>query len=92
MDGVEDMNNIKTIKLNLEGEICPYTLTRTVRKVEEIKESLESGKAKLEVIYDHPPIVDNIPIEFQRRGFQVKVEKIGRGKWKTIISGSYKEL
>ena len=79
------MNTTKTVKLNIEGEICPYTLIRTVRKVEEIEEDLKSGRKILEVIYDHPPVVDNIPVEFQKRGFQVEIKKTGVAKWQVII-------
>ena len=79
------MNPTKTVKLNIEGAICPYTLIRTVRKVEEIEEDLKSGRKILEVIYDHPPIVDNIPVEFQKRGFQVEIKKTGVAKWQVII-------
>lgn len=75
----------KTIFLNLEGEICPYTLIRTIEKVDTIKEDLKTGRVKLEVLYDHPPIVDNIPAEFQRKGFKVTIEKVGVGRWKAII-------
>jgi len=79
------MNPTKTVKLNIEGEICPYTLIQTVRKVEEIEEDLKSGRKILEVIYDHPPVVDNIPVEFQKRGFQVEIKKTGVAKWQVII-------
>ena len=77
--------NLKTVKLDLEGEICPYTLIRTVKKVEEIKKDLESGEKILEVHYDHPPIVDNIPAELQKRGFKVEIREIGRARWQAII-------
>jgi len=73
------------IKFNLEGEICPYTLIRTIKKVEELKEGLETKEKILEVIYDHPPVVDNIPAEFQKRSFQVEVREIGTAKWRIII-------
>lgn len=73
------------IKLNLEGEICPYTLIRTINKAKEIKYDLESGKKILEVIYDHPPAADNVPAEFQKKGLAVKIEKIGNARWKITI-------
>lgn len=73
------------IKLNLEGEICPYTLIRTLNKAKEIKYDLESGKKILEVIYDHPPAADNVPTEFQKHGLRAKVEKTGNARWKITI-------
>lgn len=79
------MEKPEITKLNLEGEICPYTLIRTIRKVKEIERDLKSGRKILEVIYDHPPVVDNVSVEFQRRGFQVEIKKIGIAKWQAII-------
>lgn len=73
------------IKLNLEGEICPYTLIRTIRKVEEIEKDLKSGGKILEVAYDHPPVSDNVSVEFQKRGFRVEIKKTGAAKWQIII-------
>jgi len=73
------------VKLNLDGEICPYTLILAIRKSEEIENDLKSGKKALEVIVDHPPIVDNFPAEFKGRGYQVNIKKIGSAKWEVII-------
>jgi len=72
------------ITLNLEGEICPYTLIYTVKKLEEVKQDLEKGKV-LVIFYDHPPVVENIPLEVSKRGFKCEVEKIFSGKWKISI-------
>jgi len=74
----------EAIILNLEGEICPYTLIYTIKKLEEVKQDLEKGKI-LEIFYDHPPVVENIPLEVSKRGFKSEVEKISSGKWKISI-------
>jgi TusA-related sulfurtransferase len=73
------------VQLNLENEICPYTLILTIRKSKEIKSDLDSGKKILEVFVDHSPTTDNLPIEFSKRGYQVDVEKLGSGRWKFVI-------
>jgi len=62
--------------LNLENEICPYTLIYAVQKAEEIKEDLDSGRKILQVIVEHPPVIDNFPDEFGRRGYRVEIEKV----------------
>ncbi len=77
--------NTEIVKLNLEGEICPYPLIRTIKKVEELKEDLELGKKILEVIIDHPPALETIPSELKKRGFQVEIKKIDRVKWQILI-------
>ena len=74
------------IKLNIEGEVCPYPLILTIKKYQEIKEDLESGRKTLEILTDHPPATENIPREFRKRGFLVEVKKIGPAKWKILIS------
>lgn len=76
---------MEIIKLNLEGEICPYPLIKTIQKAKEIKESLESGEKILEVIIDHPSAKENIPQELKKRGFQTFVEQLGPAKWKITI-------
>jgi len=76
---------LEIVKLNIEGEICPYPLIITIKKYQEIKEDFDSGKKILEVITDHPPASETIPREFKKRGFRVEVEKISPSKWRIII-------
>ncbi len=71
----------EVVRLDLQGEICPYTLTRAVQKVQELREKLEKGQIVLEVLVDHHPVIDNYPAEFSRRGFKVDIEKMGGGCW-----------
>lgn len=73
------------IKLNLEGEICPYPLISTLKKVDEIKDDLASGKKILEVSIDHPAALETIPIEIRKRGFSVEIKQIETAKWEIII-------
>jgi TusA-related sulfurtransferase len=74
----------ETITLNLEGEICPYTLVKTLKKIKEVEEKLKKGSI-LKVIVDHHPAVENIPLEVKKRGFQVEYQKLEAGKWEVII-------
>jgi hypothetical protein len=37
---------METVKFNLVGEISPYTLIKTLRKIEELKKNLISKKNK----------------------------------------------
>ncbi len=77
-------NNVEV--LNLENEICPYTLIQALKKADLMDEELRNGKKKLQILVDHPPAVDNFPAEFKNRGFKVKVEKIDQAKWSVIVS------
>lgn len=76
----------QTIQLNLEKEICPYTLIQALKKAKEIEADIKKGASVLEVIVDHPPAVDNFPAEFGKRGYQTKVEKLGPARWQVLIS------
>jgi len=78
------MNPIETIKLNVEGEICPYSLIRILKKIKEVERELSEGRI-LEVITDHSPAVENIPTELKRRRFQIEYEKIEYARWRVLI-------
>lgn len=84
------MTHPEIIEFNIEGETCPYPLILTIRKVEEIKPGLDSGKQLLEVITDCLSASYNIPLEFRKRGYQVGVKKIDKTKWRIIIQKSSK--
>jgi len=73
------------VQLNLENEICPYTLIKALKKSKEIENDLKSGNKILEVIVDHPPTIDNFPEEFKKRGYQVEIKKVGAAKWGIVI-------
>ena len=74
------------VELNLEGEICPYTLIKTIRKSVEIDGELKVGSKALKVMVDHFQATDNFSHEFRGRGFKVKIEKVGSSKWTVIIN------
>jgi len=74
-----------TVKLNLEGEVCPYPLISTLKKVRQEEKELKEGKIFLEVTTDCPSALENIPFELKKRDFQVDVQKIEPLKWKIII-------
>lgn len=73
-------------QLNLEGEICPYTLIKTIKKVNELEKELRAGEKVLKVYIDHPPAVDNLPEEFEAKGYKVETEKLDSGDWEVTIS------
>lgn len=77
--------NQEKIQLNLTGELCPYPLILSLKKYQELKNDVNSGKKILEIITDCLSAIDNIPTEYKKRGFKVDVQKIEAGKWKIII-------
>jgi TusA-related sulfurtransferase len=64
-------------KLDIRGEVCPYTLVKSKLAIEDI----EVGQV-LEILLDYPEAVDNIPKAMLNYGHSVlKVEKINTKEW-----------
>ncbi|GAB4547326.1 MAG: sulfurtransferase TusA family protein [Thermodesulfovibrionia bacterium] len=76
------MDNINIDKrLDIRGEVCPYTLVKTKLAVEE----MGVGEV-LEVILDYPEAADSIPKAMLNYGNSVlKVEKINPKEWVILI-------
>ena len=78
---VESGNKNKVERLDLRGEVCPFTFVETKLKLETMK----SGEI-LEVILDHEPAVRDVPRSIEAEGHSVlSVEKIGEKVWKIVI-------
>lgn len=82
----------KIVKLNLEGETCPYPLMKCIEKFREIKNELKSGSKVLKVKIDCPAALENIPLAFKKKGFQTEIKEINKGKWEIIIKSSPEKL
>ncbi len=68
-------------RLDLRGEVCPFTFIETKLKLEE----MESGKV-LEVLFDHEPAVRDVPKSVESEGHEVlSIEKIDEKVWKIVI-------
>ncbi|HET7559253.1 MAG TPA: sulfurtransferase TusA family protein [Limnochordia bacterium] len=70
-----------TTELDLRGEICPYPLTETKKKVEK----MASGDT-VTVWLDYPLAADNVPRWAEKSGHNVTVEKVGASEWKVVIT------
>jgi tRNA 2-thiouridine synthesizing protein A len=68
-------------KLDLTGEVCPYTFVKTKLALEE----MAPGEL-LEVTVDHAPAVENVPRSVENRGHEVlRVQEHGDGDWTIIV-------
>ncbi len=72
------MSGIKIDKrLDIRGEVCPYTLVKSKLGVE----SIEVGQV-IEIILDYPEAAESIPKAMLNYGHSViKVEKINPEEW-----------
>ena len=70
-----------TQSLDVRGEICPYPLFETKKKME----ALPSG-AQLEVFIDYPLALDNITRWVKNNGHKVvSVEELGASEWRLLL-------
>ncbi len=68
-------------KINIKGEICPYTLVKAKLAVEEI----EVGQT-VEILLDYPEAINSIPKAMQNYGHTVlRVEKVTPTDWVILI-------
>lgn len=68
-------------KIDLKGEVCPYTFVKSKLAMEE----MQLGEV-LEVVVDHEPAVENVPKSMQNEGQKVlAVEKINDADWKMVF-------
>ncbi|MHA1380290.1 MAG: sulfurtransferase TusA family protein [Candidatus Helarchaeota archaeon] len=74
--------NINSRKIDLTGEVCPYTFVLTKLNLEDMR-----SEQILEVIVDYPPAAENIPrsIKDQNLGTVLSVDRISEKKWKITI-------
>lgn len=67
----------KIKKLDLRGEICPYTFVKSKLALEKTK----SGNV-LEIIFDYEPATKNVPRSFDYEGHKIlKVKKTKEKEW-----------
>jgi tRNA 2-thiouridine synthesizing protein A len=70
-----------THKLDLRGEVCPYTFVKTKLALEE----MAPGEV-LQVTVDYAPAVENVPRSVRNRGHQVlEVQQMTDSDWTITV-------
>lgn len=67
-------------RIDLRGEVCPYTFVKTTLALEE----MEPGQV-VEVRVDHAPAAENVPRSVTNRGHEVLAVRQGTDDNWTII-------
>jgi tRNA 2-thiouridine synthesizing protein A len=68
-------------KLDIRGEVCPYTLVKSKLGVE----TIEVGQI-MEILLDYPEAADSIPKAMLNYGHSVlKVDKINDKEWIVLV-------
>lgn len=69
------------MRIDVRGEICPYPLKKTLDALNRL-----SAGEDLEVLTDHHPSLDVIRLFAGQKGFTVRVEDVGPGEWRIILT------
>jgi TusA-related sulfurtransferase len=68
-------------KINIKGQVCPYTFVRSKLAIED----MEAGEV-LEILLDYPEAARNVPRSMEDQGHKVlKVEKINDTDWVIMV-------
>lgn len=68
-------------KINIKGQVCPYTFVRSKLAIEE----MEVGQV-LEILLDYEEASRNVPRSMEDQGHKVlKVEKINDTDWLILV-------
>ena len=68
-------------KIDLKGEVCPYTFVKSMLALEE----MEEGQV-LQVIIDHLPAVENVPQSLMNEGYEIlEVSQINDTDWSITV-------
>ena len=68
-------------KIDIRGEVCPYTFVKSKLAIEELK----SGEI-LEITVDHIPAVENVPRSLKDEGHEIlEVKKISDKDWRIVV-------
>ncbi len=69
---------VKSVKLDLRGQICPATLLMSLKRLNEMKGELGSGASRLTILTDHRDATVTVPEAASNMGYAVSVEKQDR--------------
>lgn len=68
--------------LDVRGEICPYPMMKAVEAMKKLKDKNES----IEVITDHAPCLETIPMQAGRLKWSVNIEEVGSPEWQITLT------
>lgn len=64
---------IKTVEIDVCGQICPSSLLTTLREVNNAKQRLRNGEIQLDVLTDNHDSTNRISEAVANMGYRVKV-------------------
>ena len=76
---------MKEENLDIRGMVCPQTVIKVLQKVRIMEED-----QRLIILTDAETATNSIPKEMMKKGLDCKVEHVGTGEWKIIITKEVK--
>jgi len=68
-----DRPAVKSVKLDLRGQVCPATLLKSLQRLNEMKGELNAGAARLTILTDHRDATVTVPEAAGNMGYLVSV-------------------
>ncbi len=73
-----DQESVKAVNLDLRGQICPATLLKSLKLLNEMKGELSAGVSRLTILTDHRDATVTVPEAASNMGYAVSVSKEDR--------------
>jgi len=68
--------------LDVRGEICPYPMMKAVEAMKKLKGKEEA----IEVLTDHSPCLETIPMQANKLKWTVAIEEVGSPEWQITLT------
>lgn len=78
----------RTVSLDLRGQVCPATLLRSLRSINDLKDDLRRGAVRLVIRTDHREATATVPDAATSMGYAVRVEPEGDAYVITVEGGA----
>lgn len=82
-----DERSIETIELDILGQVCPACLLVVLKQINQYRERLRNGTARLLVRTDHRDTTRTVPASAQKMGLGVEVRKVAT-YYEILIGGA----
>ncbi len=73
-----DQTSVKSVNLDLRGQVCPATLLKSLKCLNEMKGELSAGSSRLTILTDHRDATLTVPEAAGNMGYTVTVTKEDR--------------
>ncbi len=70
--------SVKSVTLDLRGQICPATLLMSLKRLNELRGELGAGASRLTILTDHRDATVTVPEAAGNMGYAVSVKKEDR--------------